>query len=277
MPDDESFKLGLGTFDNTDPEQCATSVRTALDIGYRHIDSAQMYGTEAYVREGLSRASVPREDVWVVTKIHPENLAYEDVLSSAEESRERLGVETIDLLYVHWPIGPYDAPETLAAFDELHDRGIIRNVGVSNFTIDLVEEAMDLLDAPVFANQVEMHPLLRQEHLVEHAQMHDYWLVAYSPIARGLVFDVPTLQSIAEKHGVTEAQVSLAWLLQKERVAAVPKATGEDHIREDYESIDVDLTDDDIARIESIEREERLLNEADSILLSKYGGAPWNA
>ena len=152
--------LGLGTYQNTDPETCAESVRLALEAGYRHVDTAAGYDNEAAVGRGIDAADVPREAVFLATKVSTDQLAYDDVIASAERSRELLGVETIDLLYVHWPIRSYDAPETLAAFDELVDRGLIRHVGLSNFTPDLLDEAREHLDAPIFAPQVECPPLL---------------------------------------------------------------------------------------------------------------------
>ncbi|MFB6170499.1 MAG: aldo/keto reductase [Haloarculaceae archaeon] len=269
------FRLGLGTYDNTVREECIESVRLALETGYRHLDTAQMYGTEAFVGEGLARSSVPREEVTVATKVHPENLRYEDVLRSAEESRERLGVETIDLLYVHWPIGPHYAHgETLPAFDELRDRGVVEHVGLSNYTPAMLAAARDVLDAPVFAHQVEMHPLLQQADLLADALEHGYWLVAYSPLAQGAVFEVPELRAIAEDHGVSVARVSIAWLLSKPGVAPVPKARGE-HVRDNYRALDLALDEEDVATIEAIDRERRVLNEEDSLMLQEFGGAPW--
>lgn len=261
--------LGIGTWENTDPEACANAVQTALDVGYRHVDTAEAYGNEEHVGEGLARAEVDREEFVLATKIHPAStgLSYDEVMETARGSLDRLGVEYLDVLYVHWPIGNYDAEETLAAFDELVDEGVTRNVGISNFEPAQVEEAIEVLDAPVFANQVEMHPLLQQEHLVSHAQEHDYALVAYSPLARGDVFGVPELVEIAEKHGVSEAQVSLAWLRSKENVVAIPKATSETHIRDNWASLDLELDDDDLAAIDAIEREDRHVD---------FDAAPWN-
>jgi diketogulonate reductase-like aldo/keto reductase len=248
--------LGLGTWQNDDPAQCADSVETALETGYRHIDTAQAYGNEAAVGEGLAAADVSREEVFLATKVWISNLSHDDVLSTTRESMEKLGVDYVDLLYVHWPARTYDPESTLPAFDELYDEGAIHRVGVSNFTPDHVEEAREILDAPVFANQVEMHPLLQQDHLQEYAAETDLELVAYSPLARGDVFEVPELTDIAEKHGVSEAQVSLAWL-REQGVTAIPKATSEAHIRDNWESLALELDDDDLERIDAIDRTDR--------------------
>ncbi|MFB6074461.1 MAG: aldo/keto reductase [Haloarculaceae archaeon] len=261
--------IGIGTWQNTDPEECTESVRTALEMGYRHVDTAEMYGNEDAVGEGIAAADVDREDVFLATKAHSQGtgLTYDAVHETAEGSLDRLGVEYLDMLYVHWPLGEYEPAETLPAYDELVEAGTIRNVGVSNFEPFQVERAMEVLDAPAFANQVEMHPLLQQEELVAHAQEHDYYLVAYSPLARGDVFDVPEVVEVAEKHGVSPAQVSLAWLTSKDNVVAIPKATSRDHIADNWAARDLALDAEDVAKIEGIEREHRHLDP---------DGAAWN-
>jgi len=160
--------LGLGTWQNDDAETCADSVQTALEMGYRHIDTAQAYGNEDAVGDGLAAADVDREDIFLATKVWISNLSREDVIETAERSLDDLGVDSVDLLYVHWPAGEYDAAETLAAFDELYEQGKIDRIGVSNFEPRHVEEAMEVLDAPLFANQVEIHPFLQQEEPGPH-------------------------------------------------------------------------------------------------------------
>ena len=175
-------------------------------------------------------------------------------------------MESVDLLYVHWPAGQYDAEETLAAFQELVDSGLVDRIGVSNFEPRHLDEARDVLGEDPFANQVEMHPLLPQADLREYAEGRDLELVAYSPLARGEVFDVPEVEAVAEKHDVSEAQVSLAWLREK-GVTAIPKATGEAHIRDNVASLEVDLDDEDVAKIDGIDRRERQVDP-------DFG--PWN-
>ncbi|MFB6140612.1 MAG: aldo/keto reductase [Halosimplex sp.] len=248
--------FGIGTWKNENPDQCAESVRAALEMGYRHVDTAQIYGNESAVGDGIAAADVPREDVFLATKVWIDHLDPEGVVASTEESLEKLGVDSVDLLYVHWPARTYEASETLPAFEELLDRGLTDRIGVSNFEPSHLDEAREVLDEPVFANQVEMHPLLHQEELREYVAGTDIELVAYSPLARGAVFDVPELADIAEKHGVSEAQVSLAWLREK-GVTAIPKATSEAHIRDNWESLTLDLDEDDVAAIDAIDRRER--------------------
>ncbi|ODR80580.1 aldehyde oxidoreductase [Haladaptatus sp. W1] len=264
---DELSQIGLGTYKNTDPEQCSEIVSTAVEMGYRHIDTAQAYDNETYVGDGIERADVNRDDVFLATKVWDDTLAYDDVLSSTNESLDRLGVERLDLLYVHWPRDTYDAEETLPAFDELHDKGTIEHVGLSNFTPEQLDEARDTLDAPIFAHQVEMHPLLQQEELQEYAREDDHWLVAYAPIARGEVTEIDEIQAVAEKHDATPHQVSLAWLAAKENVVAIPKTSSEAHLQDNFEAQELALDEDDIEAIDAIEREERLIDPDD---------APWN-
>jgi len=248
--------LGLGTWQNEDPGQCAESVRTALETGYRHVDTAQVYGNEAAVGEGIAAADVDRDEIFLATKVWISNLAYDDVISTTEESLEKLGVDYLDLLYVHWPARTYDPEETMAALDELHDDGTIERIGVSNFEPEHVDEARAHSDAPIFANQVECHPLLQQDELRAYAAETDLELVAYSPLARGQVLENDTVTSIAEDHGVSAAQVSLAWLREKD-LTAIPKATSEAHIRDNWESLAVELTEEDVAAIDAIDATDR--------------------
>lgn len=260
--------IGLGTWQNEDPEQCADSVATALEMGYRHIDTAEIYGNEESVGDGLAKADVPRDEIFLATKVHGEStsLSYDGVIETAHNSLDRLGVDSVDLLYVHWPTGDYDPEETLSAFEELYEEGVTDRIGVSNFEPSTVERALEVLDAPLFANQVEMHPLLQQEELLAHAEEHDYHLVAYSPLSRGDVFDVPELTEIAEKHSVSEAQVSLAWVREK-GAYPIPKATSEAHIQDNFESLDLELEVEDVAKIDAIDRETRHID---------YQAAPWH-
>ncbi len=152
-------EFGLGTYDITG-ETCVESVRTALECGYRHVDTAEGYDNERAVGEGIAAADVDRGEVVVATKVSPDNLAHDGVLEHARASTDRLGVETLDLLYVHWPIRAYDLEGTLAALDELYEEGLVRGVGLSNFLPGQLDEALDRLAAPLVAHQVECHPLL---------------------------------------------------------------------------------------------------------------------
>ena len=249
--------LGLGTWENED--ECAKSVRAALDMGYRHIDTAQAYGNEAAVGEGIENADVSREDVFLATKVWADNLAYDDVIGSTRESLDKLDTDYVDLLYVHWPAREYRPEQTFDALSELVSEGAVENIGVSNFEPEQLDEARDVSEEPIFANQVECHPLLPQESLRAYGDEHGIPLVAYSPLARGGVFDVPELGEIAEKHEASEAQVSLAWLREK-GITAIPKATGEEHIRDNWRSLQLSLDAEDVEVIDGISTENRAVD-----------------
>ncbi|MFW6437037.1 MAG: aldo/keto reductase, partial [Halococcoides sp.] len=245
--------FGLGTWENEDPDQCAESVATALEAGYRHVDTAQIYENEAAVGEGIARANVDREEVFLATKIWTRNLAPDDVKETAQASLDRLGVESVDLCYVHWPAHAYEPTATLGAFEDLLDRGLIDRIGVSNFTPEHLREAQSVIDAEIFANQVEMHPYLPQRDLRAAADESDIEVVAYSPLARGAVLDDPTITDIADAHDASPAQVAIAWAREK-GVTPIPKATSEAHILDNLGALDLELTPGDIAAIDAIDR-----------------------
>jgi len=263
MPD-QIPDIGLGTWQNKEREPCVEAVVAALNAGYRHIDTAQIYGNERHVGEALSRSEVPTDDVFVATKVWNKNLTYDesgtqdDAYVSAKRSAELLGVDTIDLLYVHWPAEDY-GEGTLEALDRLYDEGVINAAGVSNFTPELLRDAYDRLDAPLIANQVETHPLLPQDEMLSVTDELGIDHVAYSPLARGKVFDIPEVQEVAEKHGVSEAQVTLAWLLER-GAKPIPKSEDPDHVRDNYGALELELDDEDVERISSVDERERLID-----------------
>ena len=259
-------ELGLGTWQNTEPEECRSAVKTALEMGYRHIDTAQVYENEEHVGEGIEKSDVERDSFFLASKVWIDQLKPENVISSTEESLDKLGVDKIDLMYIHWPSGDYDPEETFKGFRKLVEQDKIGNIGISNFEPNQIDEAMDIAGENIIANQVEMHPLLQQEEILEKCREHDIYLVAYSPLARGKVFEVEEIQEVADKHSVSEAQVSLAWLMQKDNVVVIPKATSEDHIQDNYEAQDLKLDEEDVQKIDSIEQEERQVDP---------GFAPW--
>ena len=160
-------RIGFGTWENINPLQCAASVSAALDMGYRFIDTAQAYRNENHVRRGIAEASIPRDQITICTKVWISNLSPSKVFKSTEESLRKLGLDFIDILYIHWPAGAYNPQKTLEAFSALVEMGKITHIAVSNFTIPLLEEALKICDKPLIANQVEMHPLLKQKELVE--------------------------------------------------------------------------------------------------------------
>jgi 2,5-diketo-D-gluconate reductase B len=243
--------LGLGTYRLTG-EDCVGSVGRALSMGYRHVDTAQMYGNEAEVGRGIRDSGVERGEIFVTTKVWPSDYARDGVIRKTRESLKKLGTEYVDLLLMHWPPNGVPLGETLGAMRELQGEGAVRRVGVSNFSPSLVEEASE--HAEVFCNQVEYHVYMRQDALLDQARRVDYLLVAYKPLSRGGVGGDATLREIGGAHGKTAAQVALRWLVQQEKVAAIPKATGEEHLRSNLDVFDFELSDEEMDRVSTLGR-----------------------
>jgi 2,5-diketo-D-gluconate reductase B len=252
--------LGFGTWELNGPD-CTEAVAHALSLGYRHIDTAQGYDNEEFVGEGLQRGSVPRDEIFLVTKVKPDNFRGERVLASTRESLTKLQTDYVDLLLMHWPNPDVPLEETLGAFLELREQGAVRHIGVSNFPSKLVNEAQQV--ATIFANQVEYHPYLGQRTLLEQARAQDYMLTAYSPIAQGKVLDDAVLREIGAAHGKNSVQVTLRWLIQQDHVVAIPKAASEKNRVGNIEIFDFELSDEEMARIFALERGERLVAPGD--------------
>ena len=250
-------KLGFGTWQIEGPE-CQEAVEDALAIGYRHIDTARAYGNEAEVGRGIAAAGVPRNEFFLTTKIWREEYAPGDLHRAAEDSLKNLQVDCLDLLLLHWPNPDFPLEETLGALAELRDEGLILHLGVSNFPAGMLRDALGV--APIFADQVEFHPFLSQDALVELAVEKDFMVAAYSPLARGKVPRDETLRTIAEAHGKTAGQVALRWLLDKPQVCALPKASSHERRVENFEVFDLELTDDDRAAIDALPKGERIID-----------------
>lgn len=253
--------LGFGTY-KLPGEACREGVLHALSLGYRHIDTAQLYGNEDAVGAALAASGVPRDEIFLTTKVLPQNLHRQDVLSSTRESLAKLRTDYVDLLLVHWPNPRVPVAETLGAFAELRRAGAVRHVGVSNFPSRLVEEAQKTIQ--IFTNQVEYHPFLGQRALREQAAAQGYLLTAYSPIARGAVLSDPVLQEVGETHGKTPVQVTLRWLVQQPGVAAIPKAAAAKNRESNVDIFDFELSEGEMTRIFALGRGERLVQPANS-------------
>lgn len=261
--DKELPKIGFGTW-QLKPKDAVDAVYHAIELGYRFIDTAQAYKNEEAVGQGINRAIddglVAREDLIVATKVWIMKLWPYFVRKSTEKSLEKLKLDYVDLLYIHWPAPLfYSAKKTIPAFNELVEKRQIKYIGVSNFTPNLIEEAKAHSDRPIFANQVEHHPMLRQESLRAYLDEQDIYLVAYSPLARGKILDVNPIIEIARKHGVSEAQVSLAWIMEHGAIP-IPKATSKEHIQDNWKSLNLKLDQEDLEKIDGMDREKRLLD-----------------
>jgi diketogulonate reductase-like aldo/keto reductase len=253
--------LGLGTWEHTG-ETCREGVAHALDLGYRHIDTAQIYGNEREVGRGIANSDVPRDDIFLVTKVWRTNAAPIDVRTSTVESLRKLQTDYVDLLLLHWPVDEIPLEDTLDAMMELQEEGMTRHIGVSNFTPSLVERAVDHVDgrSTIVTNQVEYHPYLDQSHLIAQAERHDFYLTAYSPLARGDVMGDPKLEQIGEKYDKTAAQVALRWHLQQDRVMAIPKADAAAHRAANIDVFDFALTDEEMKQIHAMTGADRRID-----------------
>jgi 2,5-diketo-D-gluconate reductase B len=249
--------LGLGTWRLTGGE-AERVVAAALDMGYRHIDTAQAYENEAEVGRALQAAGVERAEVFLTTKQRLDRLGEGEVREGAEASLRRLRTDYVDLLLIHWPPATVPVEEPLDQLRQLQSEGKILHGGVSNFTPSLARRSVEAY--PVFCQQIEYHPFLDQSEQVELARENGYMLTAYCPLARGRAVEEPALVEIGERHEKTPSQVTLRWLLDKEIVAAIPKASSREHLRENLGVFDFELSDDERERIDGLAREERLVD-----------------
>ncbi|MDS0220841.1 aldo/keto reductase [Haloarcula sp. S1AR25-5A] len=248
--------VGLGTMGIEDE----AVVKTALDCGYRHLDTAQIYDNEGVVGAGIAVADTDRANLTVATKLWTDALGASAVRPETEDSLDRLGLDAVDLLYVHRPRGDYDPDTTLPAVEAVREAGLTEYVGLSNFDPDQLAVARDHLDA-IAAHQAEFHPLYWRESLLADAQERGYPLVAYSPLAGGRVFEEQTIVDIAEAHEATPAAVSIAWVTSYDNVVTIPKASSQAHLEANLAAADLQLSDAEIQRIEAIEYEEELFPE----------------
>lgn len=253
--------LGYGTWNRPD-DSGYRCTRDALEVGYRHLDCAEGYENEAEVGRAIADVGLPREELWVTTKVAPESFGPGQVRPHAEASIEKLGVGPVDLLLLHYPSinDEYDIEDYMAQFAEVYDAGLARNIGVSNFTISYLDQALALLgDRKLLTNQVELHPFLANGPIVDRCKEAGIGLTAYCPLARGAVLDDPVLNAVAGEHSATPSQVSLAYLLAK-GYWVIPSAGHRDRIAENFAATKVSLTDAQIEQIDGLDRGMRLVN-----------------
>jgi diketogulonate reductase-like aldo/keto reductase len=234
------------------PERPAELVAHAIRAGYRHIDTARKYGTEERVGEGIRASGIAREGLFVTTKVTEDNAREADFLRSAETSLKALGVDYVDLLLVHWPQPKVPLAETLGALAKAKRSGLARHIGVSNYTLAMLEEAWRVCPEPLVTNQIEYHAYLPQDRMLAALRRHGMILTAYCPVARGELLTDPVVSEIAGAHGKSHAQVCLRWLIQQPMVAAVPRALEEAHIDENLDIFDWTLGEDEMQRISAL-------------------------
>lgn len=242
--------LGLGTW-NLRGRECAVSVETALRLGYRHIDTAAMYGNEHEVGEGLRASGVARDDVFVTTKVWSSDIGAGDLQRSAEASLHRLQMPIVDLLLIHWPNPSIPLEESVEALCDAKRRGLTRHIGVSNFSVDLLRQAIALADEPIVANQCECHPRHAQTSLIEECRKHGVAFVSYRPLGKGALTNDPLLKRIAAAHGKSAAQVALRWHIQRGLVA-IPKAARRQHLHENFAIFDFTLSKEEMCDISAL-------------------------
>ena len=253
-------RLGLGTWPMKGAE-CSASVESAMALGYRHIDTAEMYGNEEAVGLGLAGSGVARDEIFLTTKIWNDKPNGAAIRAAFEASLKRLATPYVDLLLIHWPSPELDLADALAGLAAIRAEGLAKAIGVSNFPPRLLQRAIDQ-GVGLACLQVEYHALLDQSKLLEICRANDMALTAYSPLGKGETASQPVLQDIARKHGVTAAQVALAWLLAQRGVAMVPKAASAARQAENLLALEVTLDAADLAAIAALPKDRRFVNPA---------------
>ncbi len=250
--------LGFGTAAMRG-KKCEKALTYALELGYRHIDTAAMYRNEEVVGRVVAASGIARRNLFITTKVGPGDLAAEAFRQSVEVSLENLQTDHVNLLLVHWPNPDIPLGDTLDALSEAKEKGQAQRIGVSNFPVALMTEAIDSHGVDLFANEVEYHPFLAQRSVLKSCHQHDMMLIAYSPLAMGQVAKDKTLSRIAKKYGKSAAQITLRWLIDQFCVAAIPKASGKRHAKQNFDIFDFYLSAPDVAEITALACNRRLI------------------
>ncbi len=255
-------RVGLGTW-KLNGKECADLVSKALDMGYRHIDTAEAYGNEKDIGKALKRSSVNRKDLFITSKVWTlDGLDYEKVIRSCNKSLKNLGLDYLDLYLLHWPIRSLNWEDIFRALKDLQDKGRIKSIGVSNFNINHLKDLFFILDKfnlKVVINQVEFHPMLYQKRLLNFCKKNQIEVTAYSPLARGKMVDNDIVKRFSEKYAKTEGQIVLRWALQKD-VVVIPKSSSEKHLRENISLFDFELSEGDEVKIDELNKGHREVN-----------------
>ena len=252
-------QLGLGTW-QLSGKTCQQQVKDALLLGYTHIDTAEWYGNEAEI--GAAIKGVDRSTLFITSKVAPHHLSHDGIIKSCERSLQKLGTDYLDLYLIHWPRKKRHTKDVLRAFKELFDQGKIKSFGVSNFTIHHLQDIkpiMEDLGVPISVNQVEYHPGLNQQALLNYCSEEGITLTAYSPIARGRAVKNDALEMIGQQHDKSAAQVALRWLVQK-GIVIIPKTSSKEHAAENMAIFDFTLSKEEMEQIDALGSKERLIN-----------------
>lgn len=250
--------IGFGTWKLHD-ETAQMCVSKAIEAGYRMIDTAQAYENEKHVGRGIRDAQLPREDLWVTTKVWMSEFKDGDLQDSVEQSLERLGLNQLDLVLLHWPNRDVPLEETLGALNDARERGMTKHIGVSNFNTGQLGEAVKLSRAPILTNQVEYHPFIDQTPVLEAAHALGISVTAFSPLAQGKVFDSDVLKEIGEAYGKSPAQVVMRWFTQQPGVIAIPRSSSPEHLEANNDIHDFELTAEEMGRITALKANDQRL------------------
>lgn len=252
---------GLGTY-RLKEQAVIDSVTSALELGYRHLDSAQMYENEAAVGKAIRHSGIDRAELFITTKVWWDRLEPKKLIESLERSLENFGIDQLDLALIHWPSPNGEVPmvDYIGALDSARARGLTKHIGVSNFTISQIDEALTLPGGEnIVTNQIEVHPFLANRKLVGHCQAKGLDVTAYMPLAVGKVMDDPLLKRIAEAHGVSPAQIALAWIAARD-IIVIPSSTKPAHQKSNLEALQIRLSEEEIAQIDRLDRGDRQAN-----------------
>lgn len=254
--------IGFGTF-RMPGADVLRMVPAALKLGYRHIDTAQIYGNEAEVGEAIAGSGVARGDIFLTTKVWVSSYRHDDFIKSVDESLTKLRTDHVDLLLLHWPKSDVPLAERIGALNEVRDAGKVRHIGVSNFNTALMAEAVKLSKAPLVTNQVEYHPYIDQSTVLKAARDSGMSITAYYAMADGKVISDPAIKAIAAAHGRSEAQIVLRWLVQQDGVVTLSKTVSEDRARNNFEIFDFELSGNEMQALHALAKADgRIVNPA---------------
>jgi 2,5-diketo-D-gluconate reductase B len=254
-------RLGLGTY-RMQGTVCREAVESALALGYRHIDTAEMYANEDAIGAALASANLPRHELHVTTKVWPENLAPDAIRRALEASLKKLRLDSVDLYLVHWPAKMMNLPAALETLMQLQQEGRTRAIGVANFTVALLKQAVEEVKAPIACNQIEYHVMLDQTKVMSYMAQKSIPLIAYCPLAQGRAATDETLIAIGAKHNASAAQVALKWLLDQKGVAAIPKASRPESQKANLDALELQLDDEDRKVIAALPKDKRFVSPA---------------
>lgn len=256
--------IGLGTWELRG-EQCAQLVSAALQNGYTHVDTAQMYQNEDVVGEGIRASGIDRDSLFVTTKVWPDNFSSDDFARAVDERLDLLDCGVIDLLLLHWPSRTVPMAETIAALNKAKRAGLSRHIGISNFTVKQIDEAVALSDEPLVCNQIEFHPLINQDKVRAACSRHGLAVTAYCPIARNKVADEPVMQEIAVRHNASPAQIALAWLAGLGEVISIPRSSKPERLAANLKALQISLNQEEMGKISSLGSRNTRLVDPESV------------